>query len=52
MSKLIEFILDKRDEKKKEKALAHFPFCYTDRHGRKWFNTTYCCGYGKFRKFC
>lgn len=48
----INKILDARDMKKKDKALQVFPWCYVDRHGNRWFNTDYCCGYGRLRKWC
>lgn len=49
--KFLEHILDAIDEKKKQKALSEFPYCYIDRHGKKWFNNTYCCGFGILRKW-
>ena len=49
---ILERFLDKRDEKKRIKALSKFPWCYEDRHGRKWFNMDYCCEFGHLRKWC
>lgn len=49
--KPIEKILDRIDEVKKQKALSEFPYSYIDRHGKKWFNTTYCCGFRILRKW-
>ncbi len=50
--RLFNRLLDYIDMKKKEKALKQFPFSYEDRHGKKWFNTDYCCGYCRLRKWC
>lgn len=50
--KFIERILDRIDEKKKEEALAVYPFSYKDRHGKRWFNPDYCKGFCDLRKWC
>ena len=50
--KFLERVLDKIDEKKREKALKTAPFLYIDRHGKRWFNTNYYCAYGVLRKIC
>lgn len=52
MFKWIDRLLDALDVRKKNKALQVYPWCYEDRHGRQWFNTDYCCGFLRFRKWC
>ena len=48
---MVERYLDKKDEEKKKEAMKTVGL-YTDRHGRKYFDTTKYCGYGRYRKFC
>ena len=52
MIKCIDNMLDKIDERKKQKALKSFPWRYIDRHGNRWFNTCYRCSFTSFRKWC
>lgn len=50
--KIIEKLLDKRDTKKRIKALQVYPWQYEDRYGRIWFNTDYWVSHDKLRKWC
>ncbi len=49
---MLALIFDYFDAKKRRKALTTYPYQYTDRHGRHWFNTSYRTGYGAWRKWC
>lgn len=52
IKRLVNSILDRRDNKKKEESLINYPWRYEDRHGKRWINVEYRCSWNSLRKWC